>query len=137
MAAFSLTSAYIYLNGTTDISSYVKSVTLSVEANELETTNFLSAGWKTVTAGLKSGSVQLTMNQDVAAGALEATLWPLFASVISFEIRPTNAAVSTANPKWTGSLLLREWSGVNGAVGDLAEVSVTWPLSGAVTRATA
>lgn len=137
MAAFALTSAYIYLNGTTDISSYVKSVQLSVEANELETTNFLSGGWKTVAAGLKSGQIQLTMNQDVAAGALEATLWPLWATVISFEIRPTNASVSTSNPKWTGSALLREWSGVNGSVGDLAEVSITMPLSGAVTRATA
>ena len=35
----------------------------------------------------KNGSLALTFNQDVAASAVDATLWPLLGSVISFEVR--------------------------------------------------
>jgi hypothetical protein len=33
-------------------------------------------------------------------------------------------------------VLINSWAPLSGAVSDLAEVSVTFPLSGAVTRAT-
>lgn len=135
MTVFSLTSAFVSINGT-DVSSWCKSLQLSVEANELETTTFTAAGWKTVASGLKSGSLQLTFNQDVAASQLEAIIWPLWATVVPWVVRPSSSVVGSSNPQWSGNLLVSQWSGVNGAVGDLAEVQVTWPLSGAVTRAT-
>lgn len=140
MAAFAMTDCYIAINGT-DRSSYVKEVGLSVKAAELDTTTFANSGWKSLIAGLKDGSIKLTFNQDVAASAIDSVLWPLSSfgggtGVVTFEVRATNAAVGTSNPKWTGSFLMSEYVPLDGSVGDLAEMSVTWPTSGAVTRAT-
>ena len=95
---------------------------------------FASSGWTEMIAGIKSGSLALTFNQDVASGQIDSAIWPLFGTVITFKIRPTSAAKGASNPEWSGSLLVNAWSGLEGSVGDLAEVSVTWPLSGAVTR---
>jgi hypothetical protein len=52
------------------------------------------------------------------------------------EIRPVNTTVGPTNPKYNFSALITEWTPVNGAVGELATVSVTWPISGAITKAT-
>ena len=136
MATFALNDAYIALNGT-DRSSSIKSVTLQVDVAELDSTDFADSGWTVPIAGRKSGSLQLTFNQDVASSAIDSVMWPLLGTTVTFEVRATNASVGASNPKYTGSVLVNSWSPVSGSVSDLAEVSVTLPLSGAVTRATA
>jgi hypothetical protein len=93
--------------------------------------------WEEVLPGLKAGSIKLELNNDFAAAALDSILWPLFGTVVAFEIRPTSSAVSTSNPKWTGSVLISQLQGPNASVGDISTMSVTWPTSGTVTRATA
>ena len=47
-----------------------------------------------------------------------------------------DAAVSATNPSYTFSVLVSEWTPLNGGVGELATASVTWPISGAITKAT-
>ena len=135
MAVFAMTDCYIALNSV-DRSAYIRSVALHYEGAELDASNFASAGWMTPVSGLRSGNLQLTFNNDVAASAIDSVISALLWTTTTFEIRATNAAVGTSNPKWTGSVLVREWTPLSGSVGDLAESSVTWPLSGAVTRAT-
>lgn len=135
MAAFVLTDAYIALNGS-DRSAYIKQVALNVETAEQDVTDFADAGWTVPISGLKSGSLALTFNQDVAASQIDSIMWPLLGTTVSFEVRATNAAVGASNPKYTGSILVTSWNPITGSVGDVAEVSVTYPVSGAVTRAT-
>jgi hypothetical protein len=135
VATFALNDCYVALNGT-DRSSSIKSVTLTVDVAELDTTDFADSGWTVPIAGRKSGSLALTFNQDVAASAIDSVMWPLLGTVVTFEVRATNASVGASNPKYTGSVLINSWAPLSGAVSDLAEVSVTFPLSGAVTRAT-
>lgn len=137
MAAFAFTDAYFVVNGgASNLSSYTKAVTLHVEGAELDATSMTSSSWMVPIVGMKSGNIQLTFNQDIVAAALDAIVYPLLFSTVTFELRSTSSAVSTSNPKWTGSFLAREWNPVSGSVGDLAAVTVTWPLSGALTRAT-
>lgn len=135
MAAFVLTDAYIALNGS-DRSAYIKQVALNVETAEQDVTDFADAGWTVPIAGLKSGSLALTFNQDVAASQIDSIMWPLLGTTVSFEVRATNASVGASNPKYTGNILVTSWNPITGSVGDVAEVSVTYPISGAVTRAT-
>jgi hypothetical protein len=133
---FALNDCYISLNGT-DRSSHIKSVQLTVEVNDLDQTDFADAGWTVPLAGLKSGSLALTFNDSMEnTTGIDAILWPLLGTTVAFEVRASNAAVGTTNPKYSGSVLVNGWS-FGGSVGELAEVSVTFPLSGAVTRATA
>ncbi|MEV1049669.1 hypothetical protein [Streptomyces sp. NPDC049887] len=136
MAFMVLTTEYVALNAT-DLSDYVNKGELSVEVEEKDVTTFGSAGWKEVIGGLKSGELAIEFKQDFAASALDDILWPLFGTVVTFEVRPTSAAVGTSNPKWTGSVLIKELKPLSGGVGDEATQSVSFPTSGTVTRATA
>jgi len=50
---------------------------------------------------------------------------------------PVDTTVSATNPSYTFSALVAEWQPLSGAVGELATASVTWPISGAITKAVA
>lgn len=134
MAAMVLTAAYCTLNAT-DIKSYAKKVELTVDVADEEVTNFASAGWKEVLGGIKSGTLAVTLNDDVAASAIDSIIWPLLGTVVAFEVRATQAAVGTSNPKYTGSVLINGTK-IGGDVGSVAEKDLSLPTSGAVTRAT-
>jgi hypothetical protein len=129
-----LTSTYLGLNAV-DRSSWVSKVELAVEVEEKDVTVFTSAGWKEVLGGLKSGNIAITFKNDVADGLLDDTMWALLGTITAFETRATSSAVGTSNPKYTGSVLINGWTPISGSPGDVNEQSVTFPTSGAVTRA--
>jgi len=133
MAKLVLTNANVTLGGT-DVSSYVASVTLNISVNEVETTAF-GSGATTRVGGLQDNSVTLDMHQDYSA--IEGLVYPLIGSTTSLIVKPNGTAVGTANPSYTMTPLVTEWTPVNGAVGELATASITWPVSGTVTKATA
>jgi hypothetical protein len=135
MAVMALTTEYTSINAV-DESSNIKSSTLVVDVAQLDTTDFASAGWVEYIGGLKSGTLSIEFQDDVAAAAIDSKLWALLGTVVAFEVRLTSAVVGTSNPKWTGSVLINSHS-AGGAVGDLAMKSLSFPTSGAVTRATA
>lgn len=134
MAVFAFTNPNITLNSV-DISAMVKSATLEIEAEDLETTAF-GATFKSRIGGLKSGSLSLTFNQDFAASQVDATLWPLLGTVTAFQIKAVNAVNSATNPQYSGSVLVSQYSPFGNSVGELAEVSVQFPTSGTISRAT-
>ena len=135
MAKFVLTAGYLALNAT-DFSANTSSIQLQIEAESKDTTTFGSNGWHEELSGIKSATLAVVFKQDVAAAALDATIWPLAFTVVTFEVRAVNATVTTSNPKYTGSINLRQWNPIAGGVGDVAEVSVTFPTTGAITRGT-
>lgn len=136
MAVLALTSARVEINAV-DMSQYVTGVELPVDADELETTNFGSGGWKTVIGGLKSATVKVSFNDDFAVTSVDDRLWALLGTVVTLKVRPTSAAISTTNPEYQTSVLVNSLQPVAGKVGDLATQDLTWPISGAITRATA
>lgn len=135
MAKFVLTAGYVAINAS-DLSAYCSSIQLQIEAESKDTTTFGSSGWHEELSGIKSASLALVFKQDVAASALDSIMWALFGTVVTFEVRATQSAVGTSNPKYSGSINIRQWNPISGAVGDTAEVSVTYPTTGTVTRAT-
>jgi hypothetical protein len=122
--------------GTTDVSSYVTSVALSTTLDVVETTAFGNTA-RTRVAGLADNSVSLEFNQDYASSALEATIYPTIGTAVSMTVKPVAGTVTTANPAYSFSALVSEWTPLNGAVGELATASVTWPISGVITKTTA
>ena len=135
MAKFAATDYAITINGS-DFSSSLNSVELAQEADDLETTAFGST-WRTRIGGLKQASLTLNFMQDFAAGSVDATLNPLLGSIATVVIKPTSSAVGTTNPSYTMTALVTQYSPFASSVGDVATLSVTWPVSGSVTRATA
>jgi hypothetical protein len=135
LAKFVATDYKVTINGGT-VSSSLASVELPIEIDEQETTAFGSE-WRTRIAGLKSGSITLEFHQDFAAGALDSILWPLLGTNATVTVVPTSGTVNSSNPSYTGTFLVTQYTPYASTVGDLATVSVTWPLTGALTRATA
>jgi hypothetical protein len=135
LAKFVATDYKVTINGGT-VSSSLASVELPIEIDEQETTAFGSE-WRTRIAGLKSGSITLEFHQDFAAGALDSILWPLLGTNATVVVTPTSGTVTSSNPSYTGSFLVTQYTPYASTVGDLATVSVSWPLTGALTRATA
>lgn len=128
MARVVLTNAQVVF-GTTDISEYVTSVTLTTTYDVVETTAFGNTA-RTRVAGLADNSIALEFNQDYATGALEATIYPTIGTAVSMTVRP----VSGSSPAYAFSALVSEWTPLGGSVGELATASVTWPISGAITK---
>lgn len=134
MARLVLTNAYVTF-ASTDLSDHIASVSLNTTYDIVETTAFGDTAKKRV-AGLADNSVSFEFHQDYASGSVESTIYPLLGTAITCEVRPINTTVSDSNPKYTFSVLISEWTPLNGAVGELATASVTWPISGAITKAT-
>ena len=107
-----------------------------VEAAELETTAF-GGTFRERIAGLKTGSITLNFYQDFAASQVDATLWPLLGSNATVVVKPTSSTASATNPAFTAVCLVTQYTPFSSSVGDIATVSVTWPTTGTVSRATA
>lgn len=129
-----LTDAYISIGGTV-VSDHGNKVEITVTAAEKDVTVF-GGTFTSRVAGLKDGQVAVEFLQDFSASQLDSIFWPWVGTVQTFEIRPTSGARSVSNPAYTGSILITEWKPVNGKVGDLASVSVSYKTSGAVLRQT-
>lgn len=135
MAKLVLTDVNVSIGGT-NYSANINQVEISVSADEVETTAF-GSGWRTSTSGLKSGTFTVSFHNDFAAAAIDSSLWTLFGTGATVVVLPNGTAVGAANPSYTFVANINNLTPVTGAVGDLAVQNVTWPISGAVTRATA
>ena len=122
--------------GTAILSTSLASVTLDITADEVETTAFGSS-YRTRIGGLKDASVSLDFHQDFGAGSIDALLFPLLGSTVAVKIAPTSGTVTASNPEYRFDALCTQYQPFSGAVGDLATLSVTWPVTGEVTRGTA
>ena len=137
MAKIVIQSPLVTLAGGT-VSANVAQCTVSLESDDVEVTSFGTGGWRERIGGLKSGTVSFDFHQDYAAGALDSQIFPLLGGTAAITVRPGGtAAVGSANPELRFAALISEYSPLDSAVGDLATFSVTWPITGEVTRATA
>jgi len=135
MAKIVLTDAKVTINSV-NLSDHINSITLETKDDIVETTAFGSTA-KTRVAGLVDNSVTFDFMQDFAAANVEATIYPLLGSTTTIVVQPTSSAVGTTNPTYTFTALISEWSPLKGGIGQLATASVTWPISGSITKAVA
>jgi hypothetical protein len=129
-----LTDAKITVNGV-NLSTMGTSVTLNMTTDVVETTGFSSTAAKTRIAGLQDNSVTIDFAQDYGTSLVEATIYPLLGTTTTVVVSPTSTTSATS-PSYTFTALVSEWQPLSGGVGELATASVTWPISGAITKAT-
>jgi len=119
----------------TDVSSYVSSVTLSTSLDVVDTTSFGNTS-RTRVAGLADNQVTIEFFQDFGSGLLESIVYPTIGTSAAMVIKPVAGTTTATNPQYSFSALVSEWQPLSGAVGELSTASVTWPISGAITKAT-
>jgi hypothetical protein len=135
VAKFVATNYNIKINGA-DFTSSIAAVTFDVSAAEQEVTSFSDTFVQRI-SGLKDASVSLDFHQDFGSASVDATLFPLLGSQATVTVIPNGTVVSATNPSYTGVFLCTEYQPYASSVGDLATLSVTWPLAdGVITRGT-
>ena len=137
MGKFVVTGTQVTLNGT-DLSSSCARAELVINAAEVETTDFGSAGWTEVIGGLKSGTVSLDFHSDFGSGAVSNIFEDLVGTIGTVTLIAANGtAASPTTPLYTATVLVNSFTPVTGAVGDLSTFSVSFPTTGEVTYGTA
>ena len=135
MARLVLTNAQVVFGTNSDLSDHISSHSLQTSYDIVETTSFGNVA-KTRVAGLQDNSVTFEFHQDYATSSVEQIIYPLLGTAVTCTVKPVNGSVSATNPSYSFSVLISEWTPLNGGVGELATASVTWPISGAITKAT-
>lgn len=121
-----------------DLSTYVSSVTISQEFDQLEVTAMGDSGHKYI-AGLENSSISIDFNADFATSKVNQTINGatagngLVGTTTTVTIKPGAGATSASNPLYTATCLVSQWPQVYN-VGELATISVTWPVSGAIAK---
>ena len=140
MARIVLTDVSVVLNASDDLSDHISSITLQSTYDVLETTAFAGGdvpnAAKTRIPGLVDNSVTLEFHQDFAAGEVDAILSAALGTTIAVYVKPTTGAVTATNPQYQFNAVISDYTPLAGAVGELSTVSVTFPITGAIVRAT-
>ena len=134
MAQIVLTNPSITIGGV-DLSDHINNITLETKYDIVETTTFGSTA-KTRVAGLADNQISIDFMQDFGSSSVEATIYPLLGTTTSIVVKPVAGTTTSTNPQYTVSALVADWTPLKGGVGQLATASVTWPVSGAITKAT-
>ena len=133
MAKVALTNPQVSIGGV-DLSGWVTNVTLQTTYDIIETTTFGSTA-KSRVAGLADNSCSFDFIQDFATSSVEATIYPLLGTSVAVIVKPVNATTTSTNPQYSFNALVSDWTPLKGAVGQLSTATITWPISGAITKA--
>jgi hypothetical protein len=126
--------AVTYGTANTDISSFVTSITLSSSAAEVATTSMGSSAVTRI-QGLIDNSITMELQQDYPT--IEKLFFDAFTAgtAVPMTVKPNGtAAASSTNPQYAFSVLPTAHEMVKGAIGDLATMSITFPISGVITK---
>ena len=135
MAKMVLKTALLTLNAV-DMSPWCKKAEYTAEVEEKDVSTFASLGWTEVLGGMGKVGLSVAFINDLANGQLDSILWPLLGLVVPFTLKASSAAVSTSNPLYGSSVLIKSLTPIAGGPGDVNESSYSWPGSGAPTRVT-
>lgn len=118
-----------------DLSDHMTSASLEIEYDSIPTTAF-GDSVETLIAGIGRGTLNVTFNQDYASSEVDATLNGLVGTSTAFVFKSTSSAVSATNPSYGGNVLVTGYTPMSAEVNSLSTLSVSWPVTGAITRAT-
>jgi hypothetical protein len=117
-----------------DLSAYCTSFTLNRSWDEIDISAMGDTGHRLI-SGLEASSLTIEFINDNAATAVLQTLNTLASTNAYFKVaNDKTAAGSAANPFWSGLVLINNITPINGASSDLSTQSVTFNVSGAVTK---
>ena len=132
MATFAATDFLVTVNSV-DLSAWVKSVDLDIDAEDLDDTN-MGDTTKISLAGLNVWGGRIGFSQDFAAGGPDATLNGIVGTVVTVAIQPTSAAKATTNPSYEGSALIKRYKPFGNSAGEKATCEMEFVSAGDITR---
>lgn len=135
MTTVALLNQYLLVNAV-NLSDHTTNCQLAANRTQLSSEAF-GDSWEEVTSGLAAGTVNFEVLDDFAVASIDSTLWAAFlaGTNVACEVRPDAGARSTSNPGYTFNVHPSEWQ-MGGQLNTMAKKSLTWKISGAITRNT-
>jgi hypothetical protein len=119
-----------------DFTDHVTAFSLTQQSDQLEVTAMGDTAHKFVT-GLSADTITVTLLNDTAAGSILATLQAAYGTTVAFKaIQDYTAAVGATNVLYTGTILVDNFTPINGAVADEATIDVTFTCNSKTVVAT-
>ena len=119
-----------------DLSDLVTAVTINRSFDELEVTAMGDSAHKFV-KGLEASTVTIDFLNDTASSKTLQTLQAAWGTTVTAVfLQDKSAAVSATNVLYTVSLLINNTTDINGAVGDIGSMSITFTANSTVAVAT-
>lgn len=119
--------------GTTTITTFVSTVSLSREIDAIEITAMTDTV-QNLLGGIERPSVSLEVYNDFAASSVNGIFEDALGTKLALELIPVSGTVSATNPRYSMSVLVAQWQPING-LQDVATASITLPVT-ALTKAT-
>ena len=119
--------------GTTTITTFVSTVSLSREVDAVEITAMTDTVQNLI-GGIERPSVSLEVYNDFAASSVNSIFEDAIGSKLALELIPVSGTVTATNPRYSMSVLVAQWQPING-LQDVATASITLPVT-ALTKAT-
>jgi len=115
----------ITINGV-DLTNKISQVTLDMPDDEVDITSF-GTDFKETEMGMRDAAISLDMFQDFAAGAVDATLWPLKNESTKFivKVQPKEGEPSATNPAFVMGGKLFNYNPLSSSVGEASTTSPT------------
>lgn len=120
--------------GTTTISSFVSSVTLSREVDAVEITSMTNTS-RNYIGGLEASTVSLELFNDFAASSVNALFEDALGTKLNIKLIPVTGTVTATNPSYSMSCFIGSWQPINSTPDSPMTASVTFPVT-ALTKAT-
>jgi len=120
--------------GTTTISSFVSSVTLSREVDAVEITSMTNTS-RNYIGGLEASTVSLELFNDFAAASVNSLFEDALGTKLAIKLIPVTGTVSATNPSYSMSCFIGSWQPIQATPDSPMTASVTFPVT-ALTKAT-
>lgn len=135
MATKVLNNWYVLLNSV-DLSAYVRNVSPDYQQETGDDTAGSNVSAREHVPTIKNGTVSITFNLELGAGAVEATLWAVYngAAAVTLHYAAGGSTPAADNPVYQQSVVLTSFPALSGDVGTKGEVTVQFQVTGAVTR---
>jgi len=135
MATTVLNDWYVLLNSV-DMSAFVRNVSPSLQQETGDDTAGSAVTAREFVPTIKNGTIAITLNLELGAGAVEATLWAIYNGGVAVPLHyaAVGSTPGAANPVYQQNVILTSFPPFEGDVGTKGEVTVQFQITGAVTR---
>ena len=134
MAVYLSNTVQVTLNSVA-LTDHVTSATINRVFDELEVTAMGDTAHKFV-KGLEASTITLDFLSDTAAANVNATLQAAWGTTVPLTLKQTSAITSATNPLYSTTILVKNTTDINGAVGDIATQSITFTCNSPIVITT-
>lgn len=134
MAIFMGNKVAVVVGTTNTITSFVNTVSLNRELDVVDITAMTDTVANAIT-GVERSTLNLELYNDFAASSVNSLFEDALGTKLNIKLVPVSGAVTATNPSYTMSVLISNWTPINGSIDGVASVSASFPVT-AITKAT-